>query len=83
MGFPGARFADEQRVLAGGNERQGVELKAGLARQFGIEGPVELSERQFFIEPGLLVSPLDNAELATIQFVLQDQGEGLEEGSTP
>lgn len=79
-GIPGARFADQHRVLAGGNERQGVELEASLARQFGIEGPVEFGERQFFIEPGLLISPLDKAGLATIQFVLQDQGEGLEEG---
>ncbi|CKV76445.1 Uncharacterised protein [Mycobacterium tuberculosis] len=80
VGFPGARFADEQRVLAGGNERQGVELEAGLARQFGIEGPVELGERELFVEPGLPVSSLDKAGLTTVQFVLQDQGEGLEEG---
>ncbi|WP_352795143.1 hypothetical protein [Mesorhizobium sp. M0243] len=54
--------------------------KQGLARQFGIEGPVKLGERQFLIEPGLLISPLDKAGLATVQFVLQDQGESLQEG---
>ncbi|MEY9404259.1 hypothetical protein ABIF66_004088 [Bradyrhizobium japonicum] len=36
--LPGARFANKQSVLASGNERQGVELEAGLTWQFGIEG---------------------------------------------
>ncbi|MHC2655126.1 hypothetical protein ACVMHY_007705 [Bradyrhizobium barranii subsp. barranii] len=75
-----ARFANKQSVLASGNERQGVELEAGLTWQFGIEGPVELGERQLFVEPGLLVSPLDKTGLTTVQFILQDKGEGLEEG---
>ncbi|MHC2404881.1 hypothetical protein ACVMGC_009425 [Bradyrhizobium barranii subsp. barranii] len=78
--LPGARFANKQSVLASGNERQGVELEAGLTWQFGIEGPVELGERQLFVEPGLLVSPLDKTGLTTVQFILQDKGEGLEEG---
>ncbi|MHC2564663.1 hypothetical protein ACVIVD_006698 [Bradyrhizobium liaoningense] len=65
--LPGARFANKQSVLASGNERQGVELEAGLTWQFGIEGPVELGERQLFVEPGLLVSPLDKTGLTTVQ----------------
>jgi hypothetical protein len=39
-----------------------VELEAGLARQFEIEGPVELGERQLFVEPGLPISSLDKAD---------------------
>jgi hypothetical protein len=38
-----------------------VELEAGLARQFWIERPVELGERQLFLKPGLLVAALDEA----------------------
>lgn len=37
VGFPGARFADEQRVLAGGNGRQCVELEAKkVSRRVGL-----------------------------------------------
>jgi hypothetical protein len=77
--FASARFADDQRVLAGGDELQRVQLEAGLARQFRVEGPVEFGERKLLFEAGLLVAALDEPGLAAIQFVLQDQREGLEE----
>ena len=69
--FPGAWFTDDQRVVAGGDELQRVELEAGLARHFGIEGPVEFGEREFLFEAGELVAAFDKPGLAAIQFVLQ------------
>lgn len=37
VGLPGARFADPQGVLAGGNERQGVELDASWRGNLGLK----------------------------------------------
>ena len=72
-----ARFADDQPVLACGDELQRVELEAGLTRDFRIERPVELGERELFLKAGLQVAPLDEPRLTPVELVLQNQGEGL------
>jgi hypothetical protein len=77
--FAGAGFADDQRVVAGGDELQRVKLEAGLAGHFGIEAPVEFGEREFLFEAGELVAAFNEPRLAAIQFVLQDQCEGFKE----
>ncbi len=77
--FAGAWFTDDQRVVASGDELQRVQLEAGLARHFGIEGPVEFGEREFLFEAGELVAAFDESGLAAIQFVLRDQCEGFKE----
>lgn len=45
----------------------------------GVEAPVEVSQRHALIEPALLVTPLHQVRAAPVQFVLQDQREGVEE----
>lgn len=77
--FSSGGLANEQSVFAGGDKLQRVQLEAGLTRQFGIEGPVELRERELLVKPGLLVAASDETGLTTIEFVLQEQAEGLEE----
>jgi hypothetical protein len=42
MTFAGAGLADDQRIAALGDELQRVELEARLARQLGVEAPVEV-----------------------------------------
>lgn len=57
VGLPGARFADKQRVLAGGNERQGVELEAGLARQLGLKNQSNSASVSFSSSPDCWYRP--------------------------
>lgn len=79
VALAGASLADDQRVLATGHELQGMQLETGLPRQLRVEGPVDFGERELLLESGLLVASLDKPRLAPVEFVLQDQREGLEE----
>jgi hypothetical protein len=74
-----SRPADDQRVLSLGDELERVQLEACCPRQLGVEAPVEVGQRHALIEPALLVAPFHQARAAPIQFVLQDQREGVEE----
>ncbi|MCY1537821.1 hypothetical protein D9M68_733310 [compost metagenome] len=80
MTLAGAGLANQQRVVGIGNELQGVQLEAGLARQLRVECPIEVSQGAALVQARLLVAPLEEPGAPAIQLVLQDHGEGLEEG---
>jgi len=44
MALAGAGLANDQSVAALADELQRVQLEAGLARQLGVEAPVEVSQ---------------------------------------
>ncbi len=72
-------LADDQRVAPLGDELERVQLEACLARQLGVETPVEIGQRGALVQPGLVVAPLGQSGTAPVEFVLQDQREGLQE----
>ena len=69
---------DQKRVLAGGDELQRMQLEARVLGQLQVEAPVEFGQRELRVEPGLLIAALDEARATTVQFILQDQREGLD-----
>jgi hypothetical protein len=51
MALAGTGLADDQSVAALADELQRVQLEAGLARQLGVEAPVEVGERGPLVQP--------------------------------
>ncbi|CAL8474774.1 protein of unknown function [Caballeronia sp. S22] len=49
-----------------------------MARQLWIERPVEFRQGKPLLETRLLVATLDEARLSPVEFVLQNQREGLQ-----
>jgi len=58
VALAGAGLANEQPVDALGDELQGVQLKARLARHLRVEVPIKVCQRQPLIKPTLLETPL-------------------------
>jgi len=79
MALAGAGLADDQGVAALGDELQGVQVEAGLARQLRVKAPVEVLQSQPLVEAGLLAAPLVEPGATPVQFVLQDRSEGFQE----
>lgn len=66
--------------LSLGDELERVQVEAGRAWQLGVEAPVEVGQRGALVEAAVLVAPVHQARAAPVQFVLQYQCEGVEEG---
>jgi hypothetical protein len=64
VALAGAGLADDQRIAAFADELQGVQLEAGLARQLGVEAPVEVGERGSLVQARVLEAPLGRKRLA-------------------
>ena len=77
MRFSDARRSDEKDVAALADEVAGGEVIDRLALERGIEAPVEVVEGLQFSEGGELEVSCDEAFLAHVQLVLQDQFEEI------
>lgn len=72
------RLAHKDGVGAICDELESVKLEACLLRDLRIEAPVKLLERWLFIKAGERKSSLDQPGSTAVEFVLQDQREGLQ-----
>ena len=77
----GTRLADQQDVLALGDEACGSELEDECAVDLLVEGEVEAVERAVGVsESGLLVSSGEQAVLAALELVGDERGEQVDRG---
>jgi len=67
MAFASAGLANDQTIAALADELQRVQLEAGLARQLGVESPVEVGERGPLVKARLLEAPLGQARAAPVE----------------
>jgi hypothetical protein len=80
MGFAGAGRAEQDDVLAAGEEVELAEVQDCLAAQGGLEGEVELLDRLACREPGGLDPGLAAVAVAAVGLGLEQRGGELLEG---
>ena len=80
MALARAGLAHDQRVGAFGDELEGVQLKAGRTRQLGVEAPVKVGQADLLVQARAFVASLHQARAPAVELVLQQGGEGLQEG---